>query len=153
MIIGVAEGLIIGVGSGLTTTLIVGSWRLHARSRDRRKQMGFIRNLVASKFEQILSATDLPPPEPGEPPPSADNVRFGFIRELQSRLQVALSSRATELTYEEVAPLHEFLAALDRVFADIPQLRERFILPLPMARNFYDDLQSVSWLKLPEGDG
>ena len=95
----IAKGLVIGVGAGVTTAAILGAWRWFIRVRDRREQIPYIRDLIASQREKILSATDLPPYKPGGGPVPADCLRFVFFRELQSALLVALSSRATALTY------------------------------------------------------
>ena len=144
----IVKGLIIGVGAGVTTAVILGVWRWFIRFRDRREQIPYIRDLIASQMERILSATDLPPPAPGQEPVPADCVRFVFFRQLQSALLVALSSRATALTYKEVSALQKILADVDRAMTDLP-LRERGIIPLTIAQSFHKELQSLSWLKLP----
>lgn len=144
----ITRGLIIGVGAGVTTAAILGLWRLVIRFIDRREQIPYIRNLIATQMERILSATDLPPPTPEQEPVPADCVRFVFFRELQSALLVALSSRATALSYKEVSSLHKVLAGVDKTMTDLP-LRKRGIMPMSIAQSFYSELQTLSWLGLP----
>ena len=145
----IVKGLIIGVGAGVTTSAILGAWRWSIRFRDRREQIPYIRNLITTQAERILSATDLPHPAPGRSPIPGDSVRYVFFRELQSTLLVALSSRATALTYQEISSLQTVLANIDRAMTDLP-LGERGIMPLPIAQSFYEQLQTLSWLGLPE---
>ena len=144
-----AGGLLIGVGAGVTTAAIVGAWHWFVKFRDRREQIPYIRDLITTQAERILSATDLPPPAPGQEPVPADCVRFVFFRELQSALLVTLSSRATALTYKEVSSLQKILADIDRAMTDLP-LRARGIMPLAIAQSFYEQLEALSWLGLPK---
>ena len=144
----IVKGLLVGVGAGVTTAAILGVWRWFIRFRDRREQIPYIRDLIASEMERILSATDLPHPAAGQGMVPADSIRFVFYRQLQSALLVALSSRATALTYKEVSALQKILADVDRAMTDLP-LRERGIMPLTIAQSFYNELQILSWLKLP----
>ena len=145
----IVEGLIIGVGAGVTTAAILGIWRLFIRFRDRREQIPYIRNLITTQIDRILSATDLPSPTSGQESIPANSIRFVFFRELQSALLVALSSRATALTYQEVSSLQKILADIDRVITDLP-LRKRGIMPLTIAQSFFEQLQALSWLGLPD---
>lgn len=57
----IVEGLIVGVGAGTTVAVILETWRWLARIRDRGEQISFIRELVADKMRDILTARDLPP--------------------------------------------------------------------------------------------
>ena len=144
----ILKGLIIGVGAGVTTAALLGLQRSLIRFRDRCEQIPYIRDLIASQMDRILSATDLPPHRPGAEPIPADRLRFVYFRELQSALLVALSSRATALTYKEVSSLHKSLADVDRTMTDLT-LGERGIMPLTIAQSFFENLQSLSWLRLP----
>ena len=148
----VAKGLIIGVGAGVTTAAILGVWHWSIRFRNRCEQIPYIRNLITTQVERILSATDLPPPAPGQGPVPGDRVRYVFFRELQSALLVALSSRATALTYKEIFSLQKILTDIDRTMTDLP-LHERGILPLTIAQSFYEQLEALSWLGLPKRAG
>ena len=144
----IAEGLIIGVGAGVTTAAILGIWHWAIRWLHRREQIPYIRDLITTQRDRILSATDLPPLEPGQNPVPADHLRFVFFRELQSTLLVALSSRATALTYKEISSLQKILADVDRAMTDLP-LRERLVFPLAIAQSFFGQLESLTWLRLP----
>ena len=96
----IVDGLIIGVGAGLTTALILGAWRLFSRWRDRGEQISYIRDLVAKQAEAMLTANHLPPPpEVGGEPIHADFIRYAIFCRLQSDLEIAISSRTTALTY------------------------------------------------------
>lgn len=148
----IAKGLIIGVGAGVTTAAILGARRWWIRRRERREQIPYIRNLIAMQAERILSATDLSPPAPDKAPVPADRVRFVFFRELQSALLTVLSSRASALSYQEVFSLQKILADVDRAMTDLT-LRERGILPLPIAQSFYEQLKALTWLGLPDREG
>ena len=149
----IAKGLVIGVGAGVTTAAILGVWHWIVRFRDRREQIPHIRQLITTQAERIMSATDIPSPEPGQGPIPADRLRFVFFRELQSALLIALSSRATALTYKEISSLQRILADIDRAMTDLT-LSERGVLPLTIAQSFYEQLEKLSWLGLPKkGDG
>ena len=141
------EGLIIGVGAGVTTTVILGVWRWRIRFKDRREQITFIRDLVTDQIERILSATDLPPPALGEDPVSAGSVRYALFRNFQIDLQVALSSRVTSLTYKEVSSLQKILMKGDRLMTEL-KLHEHKMMPLTIAQSFCDQLQSLCWLDI-----
>ncbi|MCY4513556.1 MAG: hypothetical protein OXC69_00225 [Candidatus Tectomicrobia bacterium] len=145
---GIAEGLLIGVGAGVTTAAILGMWHLLVRWVKRREQIPYIRDLIATQRERILSATDRPHPEPGQDLIPADHLRFAFFRELQSALLVALSSRATALTYKEISSLQKILADVDRTMTDLP-FRERLLFPLALAQSFFGQLEALTWLRLP----
>ena len=144
----ITEGLIVGVGAGVTTFAILGMWHLLIRWLKRREQIPYIRDLITNQRERILSATDILPSELGQNPIPADCVRFVFFRELQSALLVALSSRATALTYKEVSSLQNSLAEFDRVTTDL-SLSESRVFPLAIAQSFFDQLESLTWLRLP----
>ena len=152
MVNGLAEfisGLVIGVGAGVTTALILGAYRWWIRSRDRQKQIPFIRNQISKHMRRILSANELPPSEPGKEPIPADHFRFMYFREFQSVLYVALSSRATALKYQEVYDLQKVLADVERAMTDLP-LRERGTMPADLADAFYENFRAIKWLGLPE---
>ena len=69
----IEEGLIIGVGAGLTTAIMLGIGRLLIWCWHRREQIPYIRDLIAKQAEAMLTANDLPPPpEVGGEPIHAD---------------------------------------------------------------------------------
>lgn len=55
----IIDGLVIGVGAGVTTALILGAGRWIARSKDRREQKSYIRDIASRGIEQILSSVEL----------------------------------------------------------------------------------------------
>ena len=140
----IIEGLVIGVGAGVTTAAILGVYRWLIRYLDRRDQIPYICDLISNQMEKILSVA-----EPGMGQIPADCVRFAYFRELQSSLLVALSSRATALHYQEVSSLQKVLADYERAMTDL-SLRERGIMPESIAISFYESLQALSWLGLPK---
>ena len=141
----IAEGLIIGVGAGLTTAIMLGIGRLLIWCWHRREQIPYIRNLIAGPVKTILTADDLPPPKPGENPIPADCVRYVIFRKLQSDLEVAISSRATALKYHEVSALREVMAQTDLALTGL-NLHDRKIMPLTIAEGFYDGVRgSAGW--------
>ena len=144
----IVEGLIIGVGAGLTTAITLGLGRLLIWCWHRREQKTYIRNLIAGPVKTILTADDLPPPEPGGNPVPADCVRYVIFRKLQSDLEVAISSRATALKYHEVSALREVMARTDLLLTNLT-LHARKAIPLKIAEGFYDDVRGLCWLGLP----
>ena len=145
------KGLFIGVGAGVTTAAILGLWRWFIRFLDRREQITYIRDLIASQMERITSAIDVPPSQPGGEPIPADRVRFVYFREFQTVLPVVLTWRATALTYKEVSSLQRTLADVERTMTDLP-LQKHGIFPLSIAQSLFERLQSLSWLGLPKKD-
>lgn len=145
----IIEGLIIGVGAGVTTAAILGVWRLLIRYRDRQEQIPYIRNLIANQMERILTATDLPSLTPEDKGIPKDRVRFAMVRKLQDDLLVALSWRATALTYREVSSLQQVLTNFERLMTDLG-LSERGVLPESTARSLYENLAVLRWLDLPQ---
>ena len=143
----IEEGLIIGVGAGLTTAIMLGIGRLLIWCWHRREQIPYIRKLIAGPANTILTANDLPHPEPGGNSIPADCVRYVLFRKLQSDLEVAISSRATALKYHEISALREVMAGTDLVLTDLP-LHNRKIMPLKIAEGFYDRVLGLRWLGL-----
>ena len=142
--IDVAEGLLIGVGAGLTTTLILGMYQWFSRYLKRCEQITYIREFIDTQIRRILDATDLPSPEGQEQIP-ADCVRFVYFRALQSELQVALSTRVTALTYKEVSSLQSVLANIERVMSDLTLIK-RGVMPLHLAQSLNEQFQDLNWL-------
>ena len=149
--IDVAKGLLIGVGAGLTTTLILGMYRWLSRYQDRREQITYIREFIDTEIRRILDATDLARPE-GQEPITADRLRFVYFRVLQSELQVALSTRVTALTYIEVSSLQRVLANFERVITDL-SLVKRGVIHLHLSQSLYEQFQDLNWLGLPKKEG
>ena len=147
----ILNGLIIGIGAGISTTVIIGIYHWFTKYRNRREQISYIRNLMSTQIKRILTATDLPPYASGKESIPADCVRFVYFREFESAFLVALSSRTTELTYKEIFSLQKIFADIDRAITDLT-LRERGILPLTIAESFYQKLKDLDWLKLPDRD-
>ena len=145
----IVEGLIIGVGAGVTTAIMLWIGQLLFWWWQRREQKTYIRNLIAEQVKTILTANDLPHPKPGENPIPADCFRYVIFRELQSDLEVAISSRATALKYHEVSALRKVMADIDRVLTDLSPLRDRKIMPLRIAEIFHESVLKLCWLGLP----
>ena len=154
--IDVAEGLIIGVGAGLTTTLILGMYHWFSRFLERREQITYIREFIDTQSRFILDAIDVVPSEILGLIP-ADRVRFVYFSELQSELQVALSTRVTALTYKEVSSLQRVLTHIERVMKELVvkglPLIEHRTMPLYIAQSVYKQFQDLIWLGLPKKEG
>ena len=147
----IAKGLLIGVGAGLTTTLILGMYRFCSRRQDRSEQITYIREFIDTEIRRILDATDLATPE-GREPITADRLRFVYFRVLQSELKVALSTRVTALTYKEVSSLQLVLTNFERAITDL-SLIELGIIPLHLAQSLHKQFQDLIWLGLPKKEG
>ena len=78
----ILNGLIIGIGAGITTTVIIGIYHWFIKYRNRQEQISHIRNFIEPQIERILTATDIPPHASGRKPIPADCVRFVYFREL-----------------------------------------------------------------------
>ncbi len=144
----IVEGLIVGVGAGITVALILEARRRLARRLDRREQISFIRELVADKMRDILTARELPPPPGGHGPVPADHVRFAHFCELRDALDVALTSRVEAPGYKEVSSLRAVLAHLNTMLTNL-SLQERKTLPLEIANSLRENLLELDWLGLP----
>ena len=149
----IATGVGIGVGVGVTTALILGVYRWVVRYRDRREQMNYIREVVVTNLERILSAGREMPSEAIEVPDSkmritADHIRFPLFRALEDELEVTLSYRATALTYKEIAPLKRVLATTHRVMTDLSMYKYK-ILPSTIAEKLHNQFMEIDWLKMP----
>jgi hypothetical protein len=144
----IVEGLVIGVGAGVTTAITLGIWHLLIWCWQRREQKTYIRNLIAGPVKTILTADDLPHPKPGENPIPADCYRYVIFRKLQSDLDVAISSRATALKYHELSALREVMASTDLALTGLT-MHDRKIMPITIAEGFYDGVRGLRWLGLP----
>ena len=148
--IDVMQGLVIGVGAGVTTSVIIGAWHWVGKVIARREQTSYIRKIITSYANDIFSATDLPPPpEPGMGPIPVEAVIFLHYNTFQKTLQVALSYRASALNYKRLASLQEKLASAEKTMSNLT-LQKRKILPLKFAAGFYEEFQKLDWLKLPD---
>ena len=144
----IVEGLVIGVGAGVTTAITLGIWHLLIWCWQRREQKTYIRNLIAGSVKAILTANDKPHPKPGENPIPADCIRYVIFRKLQSDLDVAISSRATALKYHELSALREVMAGIDLALTSLTMHDRKFML-LTIAESFYDGVRGLRWLGLP----
>ena len=145
----IIEGLVIGVGAGVTTAVILGVYRWVIRRSNRREQISYIRDIILDHRERIFSAVDIPPSANFKEGIAADFLRFIYFRDLESGLRVALSSRATALNYQEESSLRKVLADGERMMTDLT-LSEKKVLPEPIADSFFESLQKLSWLGLPK---
>ena len=144
----IANGLIIGVGAGVTTTILVGLWRAFTLYGEQREQIAYIRKIIIESNKKIwsdLKIEDLPSGEKVHP----DMLRYVMYRELQTRLEVAISSRSNALSYAQVSALQNFLATTERMLTDLT-LHERKLFPLDIFRNIYKELEDQEWLRLPK---
>ena len=144
----IAKGLVIGVGAGVTTAAILGAWRWFIRVRDRREQIPYIRDLIASQREKILSATDLPPYKPGGGPVPADCLRFVFFANFRALYLLRYLRERPRLRIRKCLPCKKILTDVDRAMTDLT-LRERGIMPLGIAQSLFEKLQGLRWLRLP----
>lgn len=142
------QGLVIGVGAGVTTSAVIGAWHWLGKAIARREQVSFIRKIITNYANDIFSATELPPPEPGMDPIAVEVVIFLHYTTFQNTLQVALSYRASALNYKRLASLQEKLASAEKTMSGLT-LNKRKILPLKFAAGFYEDFQKLDWLELP----
>ena len=114
-----------------------------------RLQIDYIRELVATHFDNIFSAAILPPPEEGQSPIPADVVRFAHFREFETALEVAINSRSSSLEDTSRSDLELAVANMKRAVNDLGLL-ERKVLPLNIAEQFYESFQKLQWLELPK---
>ncbi len=143
----ITSGLIIGIGAGITTSLILGARRQFIKYLDRREQIQYIRDLIETKIEQILSTKDYPPPTHNQKPYSANHARLAFYRELEDALQTSIIYRSTSLTYKEVFSLQKILTDVNRLLSPFETTG---IFPHLIAdEHFYQKLKNLNWLGLP----
>ena len=141
------EGLIIGVGVGITTSVVLSAYHFYSKLLRRREQILFVRRFVASHMNLILNVEDLPPPETGKSKIPADQVRYVFLRQFQDDFRSIVSYRTTELSYKEIWSLQKILLGIQRSLTDLP-LAERKIFPRPIAVAFYEELGKIDWLRM-----
>ena len=144
----ITKGLIIGVGAGITTTFLVGVWRVFTRCGERREQIAYIRKIILENTEKIWSEFEFKNLPAGKSIP-ADAVRYVFFREFQTRLEVAISSRTNALSYKQISSLQNFISDIKRILTD-STLNEKKILPLPIFKEVYKQLEEEKWLRLPK---
>ena len=136
-------GIVIGAAAGLVTVIITGLWGWLVRSWQRREQTAYIRDLVMDSMKRIQSAA--PPPQQ---PISADSIRYLLFCDLRDSLRVALSYRATRLTYQETSFLQRILVKIESMCTDLG-VSAINSMPLRAADKFSKDLQELKWLGLP----
>ena len=142
----IIDGLIIGVGAGVTTSAILGTWRWIVRWSDRREQIRYFRDLITASKEPILSTKDFQPSAQNQKSTTVDHARLALYNALNDDIQTAIKYRASSLTYKEVS-------SLQRIFTEVNRLKAFFgnfeILPLLIAKeNLYDKLEELDWLRL-----
>lgn len=142
-------GLVIGVGSGLTTTLIIGTWHQVVKWRERREQMEFLQSLITTSLERILHASEITTIVPGKEEISGDAVRYIYFSDFYHAITVSLNFRAGRLNYQEISSLRHELSDFHRVVGDLT-LSERKVLPLNLANDLYKRLRKLNWLGLRE---
>ena len=147
----IAKALLIGVGAGLTTTLILGMYRLRSRRQDRSEQITYLRELIDTHIRLMLDAIDVQSTA-GLIVRTAAHARFAHFGALQSELQVALSTRVTALTYKEVSSLQRVLTNIERAMKELHQNEHR-IMHLRLAQDLYEQFQDLNWLGLPKKEG
>lgn len=113
-------------------------------------QIAYIRDLVSTSFKEMISATDLPPPEEGHVSIPADVVRFGLFRNFEAKFEVAIISRTSALGSIRKADLQLALTSMKQLMNDL-EFANRRILPLATAASFYTAFQELGWLELPSG--
>ena len=145
----IITGVVIGATAGLVTAVVTGLWGWLGRRLQRREQTAYIRGLVTEGMESIRSAGALPPP-PGETNPiPADCIRYALFRNLPDSLRVALSYRATRLTYPETSSSQQVLAEVENMCTEL-EMYSRKAMPPKIADIFRERLQELKWLGLPK---
>ena len=145
------EGLLIGVGAGLTTTLLLSMYQLFRRYQDRREQITYLRELIDTHIRLMLDAIDVQSTAELIVRTAA-HMRFAHFGALQSELQVALSTRVTALTYKEVSSLQRVLTNVERAMKDLLQNEHRIMHP-HLAQSLYEQFLDLNWLGLPKKEG
>ncbi len=113
------------------------------------EQIYYIQRLISTHFEKIFSAPTFSPPEEGRPPIPSDAVRFALFTKFETAFEVAIESRTSSLGNQKRTDLKQALADMRRMMDNL-LLTNRKTLPLAMARSFYEGLQNLQWLELPE---
>ena len=146
----ITEGLIIGVGAGISTTILLGAWRMFVKWGQRREQIAVIREDILKHSKKIFSAIDIPgPPDSNIEIVPADMSRFANYRNLETALEVAFSSRSNALSYKQLSALQAFIEGLRKSLSDL-NLDKKKRLPLQQIyRPSYEKLAEEKWLRLP----
>ncbi|MDE0342637.1 MAG: hypothetical protein OXK82_05605 [Deltaproteobacteria bacterium] len=157
----IAWGLLVGVGAGVTSSVILGGYHWIREQRKRQDQVKYIRDCIMESFFQISS--DIVEREyPGRPPlTEPGQLRPELFGELLGNLEEAVLYRATALDYSQVFDLKKSILDARNLAENSKVMRERhwgenksygrpqLTTSITFYRNVYGVFSKIEWLRLP----
>jgi len=157
----IAEGLLIGVGAGVVSSILLGFYHLGRKHWMRREQVRYLRRCIIDSLTKIENsgniAKDIPKAAPGD-------LRQAFFKDFMRHMKAAVNYRTTALTDNQIFDLRKAMDTqedfVDFVKSGIERLaREEgvtladgTVLPQDFYfyRSVYRQFAEIKWLKLPE---
>ncbi|MCY3726506.1 MAG: hypothetical protein OXF95_07720 [Rhodobacteraceae bacterium] len=144
------EGLVIGTGAGLTTAILIGLYSFTVNKYKRREQIGFIRNIVNRKMQEIISVQELEAPDKSRINPGT--IRYAIYQSFQRELHTLFLHRSTKLKYHEKYSIELILENFDGILKNLTLEKSKFI-PLEFAEKLQEEFMALKWLGMPKKRG
>ena len=107
----IAQGLVIGVGAGLVSSIILGLFHWARRRWIRRDQVRYLKRCITDGFAKIQSNLDLHDPGGEAPTVKAEDLRPMYFEEFWRNLTAAVDHRTTALSDNQVFDLHNAMTS------------------------------------------
>ena len=160
------EGLLIGIGVGVTSSIILGTFHWIRRRLMRHEQVKHLKQCIIGAFSRIQSHAGLQGDAEGAPSVNAEQLRPMFLEGFLRDIKVAVNYRTTALTADQIFDLQRCLAGADAfvIFTRFgvrqyqqsvgQEITDAPGTGLPLDINFYRNIYKmfveIKWLRLSE---
>ena len=136
-------GIVIGVSSGVVLGALTWVGQILSACVRKREQIAYVRSIVVSFRDRILTSEDLHMPQ-SDTILRRDDVRQAYYKDMRGQLESALRDRCSSLSYDEIQQIRSafFTDALPTVV-----LNEKGYKAL------FGALESIKWLRIPPISG
>ena len=162
----IVHGLVIGVGAGLVSSIILGVFHYARRRWVRRDQVRYLKRCITDGFAKMQSNVDLHDPGGEAPSVKAEDLRPMYFEEFWRNLAAAVDHRTTALSDNQVFDLHKAMTSTTEFVRFVRYGVERAArakgqeppsasgtgLPTDIRfyRNVYGMFLEIEWLGLPK---
>ena len=134
-----AQGVAIGVASGLILTVFVGAWNTYDAHQERQEQIRFLAATIDGHRQSIEGAEGFYHEGTGREI-SQDEIKKAYLTSLYRQVQAILEGRASRLTFDEIRQVREVFFSLERHPNWIPNDKGYY--------SIFQDFAAIEWLEL-----